>query len=98
LKWHKDGCYAVVFGNILESSEISQGGVTGIVHDEERGGSRATDVHDDTGNDGSGDDSRQNMGEVAIVSAEQRRINRVKETHWLAAGSKDGKVSLWSLY
>ena len=28
----------------------------------------------------------------------QAREARTKETHWLAAGSKDGKISLWDIY
>ena len=33
-----------------------------------------------------------------VRGAEQRRIDRAKETHWIAVGSKDGKVSLWDIY
>jgi ASTRA-associated protein 1 len=33
-----------------------------------------------------------------IRVAEQRRTDRAKFTHWLVAGSKDGKVSLWDIY
>ncbi|KAH7035801.1 WD40-repeat-containing domain protein [Microdochium trichocladiopsis] len=32
------------------------------------------------------------------LSVKGRRIRQAKETHWLAAGSKDGKVSLWDIY
>lgn len=28
----------------------------------------------------------------------EQRIEKAKSTHWLAAGSKDGKVSLWDVY
>ncbi|KAK0345111.1 Astra associated protein 1 Asa1 [Friedmanniomyces endolithicus] len=36
-------------------------------------------------------------GEREMTVAEQR-VRKTKETHWLAAGSKDGKVSLWDVY
>lgn len=32
------------------------------------------------------------------LTASQRREARSRATHWLAAGSKDGKVSLWAIY
>jgi len=32
------------------------------------------------------------------ASVELERNNKAQFTHWLAAGSKDGKVSLWDIY
>ncbi|KAF2767587.1 WD40 repeat-like protein [Teratosphaeria nubilosa] len=32
------------------------------------------------------------------LTVSQRRQQTAKETHWLAAGSKDGKISLWDIY
>lgn len=32
------------------------------------------------------------------LSVKDRRIKMAKEAHWLAAGSKDGKISLWDIY
>jgi ASTRA-associated protein 1 len=34
----------------------------------------------------------------AILSVKEKRDLRATTTHWLAAGSKDGKVSLWDIY
>jgi WD40 repeat protein len=34
----------------------------------------------------------------SIPSVKERRLNKMKNTHWLAAGSKDGKVSLWDIF
>ena len=31
-------------------------------------------------------------------AAHRQRAKRQQSTHWLAAGSKDGKVSLWDIY
>lgn len=69
LKWHREGCYAVAFGEILD------GGGNGGKQKQE--------------GDGDG-------GEV--LSVERRREKRVKETHWVAGGAKDGKISLWEIY
>jgi len=32
------------------------------------------------------------------LTVAEQRVRKVKETHWLAAGSKDGRVSLWDVY
>lgn len=45
-------------------------------------------------------ETSQGAGAVAkrhLTVAEQRH-KKTRETHWLAAGSKDGKVSLWEVY
>lgn len=67
LKWHKEGCYAAAFADVLDEVTV-------------------TDV------DGKG----ESVGKVLTVS--QQRLARSKMTHWLAAGSKDGRVSLWDIY
>ncbi|KAK4691076.1 ASTRA-associated protein 1, partial [Lecanoromycetidae sp. Uapishka_2] len=33
-----------------------------------------------------------------VLSVQQRRDDKARSTHWLAAGAKDGKVSLWDIY
>lgn len=39
------------------------------------------------------------VGQSSAVNAvQQKRDERAQSTHWLAAGSKDGKVSLWNIY
>jgi hypothetical protein len=43
-----------------------------------------------------GDGKGESVGKVLTVS--QQRLARSKATHWLAAGSKDGRVSLWDIY
>jgi WD40 repeat protein len=38
------------------------------------------------------------QAQTLIPSAKERRLHKMKYTHWLAAGSKDGKVSLWDIF
>ena len=66
LKWHKEGCYAVAFADILDVQ------------------SRTSD-----------DDGTLARRELTVA---QQRAFKSQSTHWLAAGSKDGKVSLWDIY
>ena len=35
---------------------------------------------------------------LALKTVQQERNEKAQLTHWLAAGSKDGKVSLWDIY
>ena len=76
LKWHREGCYAVAFGEVLDGG----GG----------GGGRWVKEREQE-EEGDGDGSE-------VLSVEKRREKRVKETHWVAGGAKDGKVSLWEIY
>lgn len=50
----------------------------------------------------SGDVSAHGDDSEAVVKREptvaEKRAEKTKTTHWLAAGSKDGKVSLWEVY
>lgn len=65
LKWHKDGCYSVAFGEV---------------------------------NPPSGPSSTEDTGERSLAAVQNQRNHRIQQTHWLAAGSKDGKISLWDIY
>lgn len=70
LKWHREGCYAVAFGNVLGGSE-GWGG---------------------SSNEGVGG------GVGGIVTVEEGRRDKVRASHWVVGGAKDGKVSLWEIY
>jgi WD40 repeat protein len=68
LKWHKEGCYATAFAEILDGRiEASSSNGDGAVARRE-------------------------------LTVAQQRAFKSQSTHWLAAGSKDGKVSLWDIY
>lgn len=45
LKWHRDGCYAVAFGRVLEQEEEGGGGGGTLVTAEERRRERVRAVH-----------------------------------------------------
>lgn len=67
LKWHKEGCYAVSFADVVvQTGEESEEGA----------------LVETTGK----------------LSVREERLRRARTAHWLAVGSKDGKVSLWDIY
>lgn len=80
LKWHKEGCYAVAFADV-------------VVHSEELG--------ENVGNGDIGDEKgkgKEVVKRIGSVSVKEERLRKAKMAHWLAVGSKDGKVSLWDIY
>jgi len=75
LKWHKEGCYAVAFAEIVDSPSEQTA---------ETEASTSAEV--------------ATMKSELYKTVEQARNEKTRTTHWLAAGAKDGKVSLWDIY
>lgn len=69
LKWHKEGCYATAFAEIIDTSSAPT-------------------------------NSARTNGEVVKreLTVSEKRTEKAKAMHLLAAGSKDGKISLWEVY
>ncbi|KAI1113420.1 WD repeat-containing protein [Nemania sp. NC0429] len=85
LKWHDVGCYATAFAVI----------------DEDKGGAaRAKPTTPDDSNDARGKETAAvtTIAKLGQLSVKDRRIKMAKDAHWLVAGSKDGKISLWDIY
>lgn len=72
LKWHKDGCYAVAFGEVNPLLT-------------EQSNSQESPTQDEP-------------LQRSIATVHQQRSQKIQQTHWLVAGSKDGKISLWDIY
>ncbi|KAK8052392.1 hypothetical protein PG993_003777 [Apiospora rasikravindrae] len=85
LKWHQVGCYAIAFASldILPSTDVEK---------QSNGGAN------ETGSDKSDATTKSVVPKLVDVTVKDRRVKQAKETHWLAAGSKDGKISLWDIY
>ena len=86
LKWHKEGCYATAFATV--DPVIA------------RPSSSSSDENPHTQNVVNGNFARDvtKQRSSAVSTVQQRREEKARTTHWLAAGSKDGKVSLWNIY
>lgn len=86
LKWHSVGCFAVAFADLgVPSSEACETTQALAQHDE------------DPSNRDVAYDNRL-MTRQTKMTVKERRLNQAKTAHWLAAGSKDGKVSLWDIF
>jgi ASTRA-associated protein 1 len=101
LKWHKDGIYAVSFGVVSNSDgeEVGEGddGSTNINLEKER---REGEKGKEKALDDVGIRQVASLGSSggALEHIKARRKQKAQMTHWLAAGGKDGKVSLWDIF
>lgn len=84
LKWHKEGCYSVAFGEVNPALKLaSPAKAEGYEMREE---------------------AEENQGQLvqgansSLAAVQNQRSMKIQQTHWLAAGSKDGKISLWDIY
>jgi ASTRA-associated protein 1 len=75
LKWHKNGCYATNFAEIITENQKHR-------QDE--------DVHSER------TEIATRMS--ALDHIKQEREDKARSTHWLAAGGKDAKITLWEVY
>ncbi|KAJ5321376.1 hypothetical protein N7476_004378 [Penicillium atrosanguineum] len=84
LKWHKEGCYTVAFGDAdLFSQPIPSHTQEPTTPDEANESDSGKILSDQS---------------LSLAAIHNQRNEKVQRTHWLAAGSKDGKISLWDIY
>ncbi|CAG8275032.1 unnamed protein product [Penicillium olsonii] len=81
LKWHKDGCYTVTFGNILDAPSAL-----------------STNINPTGQSSQDGIEQPAAERDYSLATVQEQRNQKAQQTHWLAAGSKDGKISLWDIY
>ena len=98
LKWHRDGCYATSFAHVapeIEKNESRELPASDSAPPEHGSQSLLTTASIT----GTAEES-QPLSAIGShqTTVQKRRIEKAQTTHWLAAGSKDGKVSLWNIY
>lgn len=94
LKWHQVGCYAATFAEIEPEGAVAEdagggGGEPAVGSSPSQGGTRQ---------DGQGGTSLSTMPKLVELTVRHKRIHHARTAHWLAVGSKDGKVSLWDVF
>jgi WD40 repeat protein len=102
LKWHAVGCYAVGFADV--DTVPLGGGDDGSRGNGDVGG----DGDGEKGENGEGGGGKREGDEgikslVAVprlveMTVREKRVRHARMAHWLVAGSKDGKVSLWDVF
>ncbi len=91
LKWHQVGCYAAAFAEV---------GVTPVDtgRQEAEAGSGKTEDEVSAPDEAKLDNAPIIVPKLVEVTLKEKRVAQAKTTHWLAAGGKDGKVSLWDVF
>ncbi|TGJ83611.1 hypothetical protein E0Z10_g5133 [Xylaria hypoxylon] len=96
LKWHDVGCYAAAFAVLdagqKDASEDSKDSP------QKSALQRPTKSIDDPYTMRRKDTTVTTTTRPGELSVKERRVKMAKKAHWLAAGSKDGKISLWDIY
>ncbi|WEW57714.1 Astra associated protein 1 Asa1 [Emydomyces testavorans] len=86
LKWHSEGCFAIALGDIQP--------------DEQATSKEVPTAHATKPVVGKDENAtlvlRSHPGSLAAIK--QQRTHKAQLTHWIAVGSKDGKISLWDIY
>ncbi|KAL8676530.1 MAG: hypothetical protein Q9186_006961 [Xanthomendoza sp. 1 TL-2023] len=82
LKWHKLGCYTTAFAEVGSCCFIKAEDDAPVKQEDTDDQDEKSILHHTT----------------ATSTIQQRRDTKAQTTHWLAAGSKDGKISLWDIY
>ncbi|KAJ4411664.1 Astra associated protein 1 Asa1 [Neurospora sp. IMI 360204] len=90
LKWHQVGCYAVAFADIAPKSSAPS------INDQNPKATASTTGTDSLGHDF--DKSLTVVPKLVELTVRDKRLRQATTAHWLAAGSKDGKVSLWDVF
>ncbi|KAF2873307.1 WD40-repeat-containing domain protein [Massariosphaeria phaeospora] len=82
LKWHKESVYAVDFGAVLDPASV------------------VPDAQQEPADDASTDKQKEDAvrREHGLGRLQRKREEQMQLKHWVAAGSKDGKVSLWEVF
>ncbi|KIY03895.1 uncharacterized protein Z520_00586 [Fonsecaea multimorphosa CBS 102226] len=92
LKWHKVGCYSTAFA-IIDPIVTLDADVTEDVPPSSSaspGGNAVLSSNTAT------KDLTQPRNALDMIK--QQREEKARRTHWLGAGGKDGKISLWDIY
>ncbi|KAI0508692.1 WD repeat-containing protein [Xylaria bambusicola] len=97
LKWHNVGCYAAAFSTLEASKSESGSDDPNDNHTKAEVQEPARSSEDTIAVENEERSVTTGIG-LGELSVKDRRIKMAKEAHWLAAGSKDGKISLWDIY
>ena len=99
LKWHKDGCYATSFSKVSTNSTAGPERGTSIAASEAPANEIIAAGQHSTDGAAIGYSEGKDValrGGTALLDA--RRTAKAVNTHWLAVGAKDGRVSLWDVF
>ncbi|UNI20461.1 Astra associated protein 1 Asa1, variant 2 [Purpureocillium takamizusanense] len=100
LQWHKVGAYAVAFADVGQEHAERPPPTEATAQQHAIASSTTTTTTTTTTDTVAASTSRSSSSGAgsALLGVKERRIRQAREAHWIAAGAKDGKVSLWDVY
>jgi ASTRA-associated protein 1 len=102
LKWHDVGVYCTAFAKILDDEEgVEDQSLVGIRSEPATDGGHSTHVEEHKYGDAiAGNETNRSpmKAKVGLGSRTVEREKKAQRMHYLAAGAKDGKVSLWEVF
>ncbi|KAI1452734.1 WD40 repeat-like protein [Annulohypoxylon moriforme] len=96
LKWHEVGCYTVAFAILTDGQPLDS--LKSNIQSEQASGKPENNIATHIVLDDQIATHVSTLPKPGQLSVKDRRIKMAKDAHWLAAGSKDGKISLWDIY
>ncbi|KAG9240351.1 WD repeat-containing protein-like protein [Calycina marina] len=93
LKWHGKGCYAVGFADVKCEVPAPEGRKGKV-----KVGEEVEEEMEEEDEEGDEDRSKKVERRMERFMVKHERMQKTRTTHWLAVGSKDGKVSLWDIF
>ncbi|KAK2737436.1 ASTRA complex subunit [Myotisia sp. PD_48] len=94
LKWHKEGCYAIAIATMYNSDDL----VPELTHFQDETDKLAASQEPSESTSSESMVPRPGLENRSLAAIKQKRSMKAQLTHWIAAGSKDGKISLWDIY
>jgi WD40 repeat protein len=94
LAWHRAGCYTVAFSDITEETQNPSSTETSV----SQNGKGTTRTEGSDKLDSTEAKTVAVIPKLVSMTLREQRIRKIQTTHWLAAGSKDGKISLWDVF
>ena len=91
LKWHQVGCYTVAFATVGTDGAS----LTDNADPQERSQNTLSLSHAVASGDAS---NAVVVPKLLDMTVKERRLKYAASAHWLAVGSKDGRVSLWDVF
>lgn len=100
LSWHKVGAYAVAFATVDEPSPSSNASENAKPTPSEQQTENNVKEATSASSQAPSNDTQVTSSLIKGpgMSVKDRRLQLAKTAHWIAAGAKDGKVSLWDIY
>lgn len=90
LKWHNDGVYATSFSELLDEKSLALSAGLGV--------NDTSVIKDSIAPNHEISTASRDDRSTGLTRLQMQRERQIQTKHWVVAGAKDGKVSLWEVF